>query len=120
MLAPRAASERTHCHRCQKHTDSPGLVGGPRELEVAGIPSSFFGRGSLYQWRTLRFVESEWALRLEIAHVGSGKPLEALSDGTLRHCVAEKKRPELLAPQVGDLRRGPSCSLRESLSVKAA
>lgn len=83
--------------RRQKHTKLPGLLGGPRELEVAFLVP--FGRGSLYQWRTLLFVESEWALRLEIAHVGSGKPLEALFNGILRHYVAEK-RSEQLAPQV--------------------
>lgn len=69
-----------------------------RELEVAFLVP--FGRGSLYQWRTQLFVESEWALRSEIADVGSGKPLEALFNGILRHYVAEK-RSEQLAPQVG-------------------
>lgn len=98
--------------RCQKHTDSPGLVGGPRELEVALLVP--FGRGSLCQWHTLRFVVSEWALRLEIAHAGSGKPLEVLFHGPLRHCVAEKS-PEQIGSTSGDLRRRPSWSLPESL-----
>lgn len=69
-----------------------------RELEVAFLVP--FGRGSLYPWRTQLFVESEWALRSEITDVGSGKPLEALFNGILRHYVAEK-RSEQLAPQVG-------------------
>lgn len=41
-------------------------------------------------------------MQLEIAHVGFGKSREALFKGTWLLSVAEK-RPEELAPQVGDL-----------------